>query len=316
MQPLVVLLLTMTALANAECTATAPALERHHTAIFVAGPILWIMAVIFMCGINLAMKRTQATIPMCLLWAIGGTLSGIWFWAALGAGFAPEYLVSKYIPANASLLESSIRTFKCTEQINCVCAQSFDEPCTVVRNRLLEDNVTTSQPCAGDSCCSREIFRCTRTKTTCSGRNNEFCTTTCSIGFYECVLVVSASRCTAIEGTCTEGVAKYGFPTVCGENSTREYRADCGLNDDKCVSDFKKKYIDVDERTVYYAPWNINKQADQAPAPKGQIANIVLPLLFMLCIIAMQIIAIFMSAKTGADSTGIPMRSLASSSDV
>jgi hypothetical protein len=268
---------------NMSCNTDAPLLESSFTAIMVAGPIVCAMFIFFMSGCNLAMKKLY----LCLAWFFIGGMAMIWFWSAFAAGFTPEYLESRYLPANATLINTTEEAYQCTELHNCVCVQSFDQPCAVVESELLDRNASgsVSAPCAGKSCCARQVYRCIRTETSC---RKDSCTTRCASGFYDCIAPVSASRCTAVGGTCRKATADYTFTTRCNQTGQAHFEVTCRINEQNCIRDFMNS-MPV-ERVIYYAPWDPTKQTVHYVKPKGQIANIVLPMLVMFGLVAAQVV--------------------------
>ena len=267
------------------CTTDAPLLETSFTAIVAAGSIMCVMFIIFMAGCNLAMRKMhQLALPMSFAWLFALVLL-VWFWIGFSLGFTPEYIKSRYLPANATLTNTTERAYPCTELHNCMCTQSFDRPCAVVQGDLL--NASGSAPCAGDSCCARRIYRCTRTVSRCSKSK---CTTYCAFGFYECIVPVSASRCTAIGGTCRKATAEYEFTTRCNQTVHVRFEVTCKINQPNCVQDFMDS-MPV-ERVIYYAPWDPAKYTTRYVEPKGQVVNIVLPMLGLLALLCAQLVII------------------------
>lgn len=272
------------------CDTEAPLLVTHYTAIAIAGPILCICFTFFMFGCNLVGRKYH---PLCrYLWPawLIALLAVAWFWSAFMAGFVPEYIKSLYLPANATLTNTSVSSYQCTELHNCFCSQSFDKPCAVVENELMNTSSlgTTSAPCAGQSCCARRIYRCTRYENRCT---NSRCTRVCAFGFYECIVPVAASRCTAVGGTCRKATADYEFTTRCNQTVTSHFEVTCRINDQNCVRNFED--ANPEERVIYYAPWDPTKQTVRYVEPKGQIVNILFPLLIMFALLAAQVIVVF-----------------------
>lgn len=265
------------------CSSDAPLLETSFTAIMTAGPIMCVMFVIFMAGCNLVMRKVYPLAKIMSIAWLCALLAIAWFWAGFGAGFTPEYIKSRYLPADATLVNTTDQAYQCTELHNCICAQSFDRPCAVVEGELL--NASGSAPCAGDSCCAQRIYRCRQTGTRC---RDSRCTTYCVFGSYECIVPVSASRCTAIGGTCHKASAVYVFTTRCNQTVYARFGVTCKINQPNCVRDFMDSM--PMNRVIYYAPWNPAKQTTSYVEPKGQVVNIVLPLLALLALVCAQVV--------------------------
>lgn len=268
------------------CDTNPPFLVTSYTAIAIAGPIMSVFFIIFMFGCNMVISHP---ISKYLRWAwpIAGGIAAIWLWSGFLAGFAPEHVKSQYLPANATLVNRSNEQYPCTELHNCVCSQSFDKPCAVVQNELMEQNATRtiSAPCAGKSCCARRVYVCTSYRSSCS-RN--VCTQVCASGFYDCAQTVSASRCVAVGGICRKATADYVFTTECNKTVERRYEVTCRIDDQNCIRNFMNSMPMY--RVIYYAPWEPTKQSDHYVEPKGQIVNIVIPLLIFLALISAQIV--------------------------
>lgn len=299
--------------AAAACPAAeAPLLVRHHTAIFVAGPILSVVVVGAIVGINmLVLRRSRAgdQIPLASVsaaWCMFGGAFLLWFWTAFGAGFTPEYVQSLYVPANATLVESSQRTYPCTKVTDCSCAANSLPPCDVVDATLLQQENTslTTAPCAGGPCCAQTRFRCTTFRTICSSRH--FCSTSCSSGVDECVQHLATGPCTAKLGECYAGEAKFKFQTnKCVDDDGNDgtyvnYSVVC-VQDPACVKKFVETYITAASIVLYYAPWDDRLRTSTHIVPKGQTANIVLPLvgLAFLCFLQLGMYVLFVNGSMG-----------------
>jgi len=305
------LLVCVAACAAASCPAVAPLLVRQHTAIFVAGPIVCVLFVGSVIAVNmLVLRRTTAggQMPMASLsvaWLIFGGVCLVWFWSAFAAGYAPEYVHSLYVAANATNIRSVQRTFPCTKVTNCVCTRSADLPCVAVEATLLRENRSQTAPCAGGSCCARTQFRCTSFRTICSSRN--FCTTTCRSGVNDCVERLPEESCTAVRGMCFFGEVEFGFVTGCNESASARFTANCN-QDQACVDKFVDTYINAKERRVFYASWDWRLQTSKRIVPKGQTANIVFPLIGLacLCILQLGVIVVVVVMPKLRDKNDVP----------
>lgn len=300
-------MMSMTAASCVPVTDSVPLLESQHTAIFVGLPVALSCALLFLIGLNVALyvygtgDFSYMSGLMAIVWAVGGVICIIWFCVAFQYGFAPRYLESLYVEANATLVDSTETAFRCVNVHSCACSRSFAESCSTTRVRLLlmDPNTTLTVECGGDSCCRRSRRICASFRQVCDKTS---CSTVCDRHRTECIEPVTASKCSASLGICTNVRVTYIITTECNDSIPFDQQTTCQPNEINCLANFRSKYIAPGAIQIYYAPWDTSKRIRHPRSFAGHVVNMTIPLVILFALIVCQavLMKVFMvkNAKT------------------
>lgn len=144
----------------------------------------------------------------------------------------------RVIPASCTTLDSNITSYDCCEIDRCQCEEcyNYDRCNQVIQN--LEENYCCGNPrCCKeecDQCCTTNSYKCG--ESTCYRNNCHQCNC-------RCTREVGSETCHTICGTCWNLWAILDVYIDNGERERFRREEHCGLDDSRCVEEFKAEWI-------------------------------------------------------------------------